>query len=325
MRTYAMIILVLIFLVPASVLAAGPMINYGDTSGDTIVSMPPVWDNSAPIEYTIESGTCGPFSNDEMVEKYEDILAVWSDIEGVDISFSAVTGEIGSIDDSNYADYFYYGLEGEDVTVATDGINPVMFDDDGALTDALFGTGGSSSVLGFASVTGLDDDALYDGEVVINCKCMEDHPTENCDEVVFSEEDLSFTITHEMGHFLNMGHSQANYNLMIDWAADDFDEATKPFGDGDLPIMFPTSSDMTEVIPQADDVLTLKQLYPSGSLSDDYCKVEGYIVDSEGEYVPCLDVWAVTEDEDPAETLTVTTGSSNTYGTGTGDDFDPDA
>ncbi|HLD44220.1 MAG TPA: hypothetical protein VJC18_02195, partial [bacterium] len=318
MRHYLVIILVLCSL-PA--LAAGPMINETTTSGEEIISTPPVWDNSAPIEYHLESGSCGPFSNEEMIEKYATDMGVWSGIDSVDLSFLGVTGELDGIDFDNYTDYFYLTSD-SDESLLTDGINPIAFDDDGAITVAIFGDGNQYLLLGFAGISYYADGEVLDGQSVINCLCIVDNPAGPCVieseagdvTVEMTEADLDFTIVHEMGHFLNLGHTNVNSDIYM---ADSYSE-------GDIPIMFPIASGMQTITPHEDDIMSLTTLYPSGEVSDHYCVVEGHIMDSTGEnYVPCVDVWAVTDDEDLTQTLSYTTASNNYFNTMTTNDFDP--
>ena len=311
------IVIIAFLCVSLPVFAAGPMINIVDDSGDVRIDEPPTWDNSEAISYHPESGSCGPFSNAEMISKFATDLSVWSSIDTVDISFSGVTDIVGSLDDTNYEDYLYVGST--TASNAEDEINPVVFDDDGSIVAAIFGDGNKYSVLGFASVNSYSaDGVIIDGQAVINCKCLADHPDGACEvlDLVIedTEDDLDFTIVHEMGHFLNLGHSNVNSDLFV------LEENVE----GDMPIMFPIASGMTTITPHPDDELALTMLYPKADITDDYCLVEGYLVDSSGSnYAPCVDVWAVA-DSGTTETLSYTTASMNNFNTGT-DDFDSSA
>jgi len=241
-------------------------------------------------------------------------MQVWSSIDTVDLSFTGVTGQLGSVDGDNYTDFIYIDSASA-ASLLTDGINPVIFDNDGAVTAAIFGSGNEYLVLGFAGISDYLDDTVTDGQAVINCKCLADHPTESClvsgTTIEDSEDDLDFTIVHEMGHFLNLGHTQVNYDLFFDGA----------YVEGDMPIMFPVASGMINITSHEDDILSLTQLYPADTITNNYCLITGVLTNNDGEYLPCVDIWAVQEGNTD-QTLSYVTASHNNYNTGTSLDFD---
>ncbi len=309
-------IFILLFFFTVPVYAAGPLINEITTSGSTRTSTPPVWDTSSAIVYHVESGTCGPFSNAEMVTKLATDMQVWSGVSTADLSFSGVLGSLTDITGSNYTTYIYVDSTSSS-TLLSDDLNPVVFDDDGSVVSAMYGVGNEYLVLGFAGVTNYSAGTISDGQAVINCKCLANHPDGACVygglTVEDTEADLDFTIVHEMGHFLNLGHTQVNSDIFLDGT----------YVEGDIPIMFPISSGMTTIATHEDDELSLTLLYPDGDITDNYCLVEGYITDANSNYVPCLDVWAVAG-TDTTKTVSYTTASNNYVNTSTSSDFDID-
>lgn len=277
---------------------AGGALTISD-SGD-----PAAWNNTTTIVYHTEDGTCGNYSNTEILAKIETDLGVWEDVEEAEISFGQVTGILGQVNVDNYADYFYLGT-GSDDALAEDDINPVIFDDDAEIIYELAGDGNEYVVLGITAVVGYSSDysEITDAEVIINCRCLEDHPSGPCYEgstlIEYTESDLDFTLAHEMGHFINLDHSQVNINYYGD-GDDDNDE--------DIPIMFPISiSVLSSFAARTDDKIALATIYPSSTFDDEKCLVTGTLVDTEGDEVRCVDVWA--EAADPADTVSQVSGA----------------
>src|SRR3989338_3789889 len=121
--------LFLIFLINYStfVFAGGPI-----AVSDTGVAS--AWDNSVSIPYHPESGTCGPYSNDDMIGMVVNMANHWSIfyIDEADIDFDLEEGALGQVGVDNYDDYLYLGEAGTEDNAA-DGINPIIFDDDGEI------------------------------------------------------------------------------------------------------------------------------------------------------------------------------------------------
>lgn len=289
----------LVLLGVSNVFAGGPI--YVNSQG-----VASAWDNASAISFHPESGDCGPFSNAEMITKMEDDLSVWADLEEVDLEFSAVEGSLGLVDSTNYTTYYYTGTtEATDLDNTEDDINPVVFDEDAEITASVAGEENKYLVLGFASIVGFNDDGdvINDGQVVINCRCIEGNESGSCtysgETFTFTETQLDATIVHEMGHFLNLDHSQVNIDLYDNGDTSD---------DVNLPIMFPVISDtaLTVAVTQ-DDVEGIASLYPSSSVSSTGCWVTGDLLDVDGNELRCADVWATTSDD--ADTVSFVSGT----------------
>jgi len=263
---------------------------------------PSLWDNSAAISYHPESGICGSFTNAEMRDKLETELARWDGLSDVDLDLSQVAGAIAT--DVTSADYttYYVGFDddGEQYTTGLeDGLNPIIFDDDGEIIAEVAGNSNKFNVLGFANPSGFTSDftEIVDGQAVINCRCLAGNANGECcsggltdcaNPVVFSEDETDFTIVHEFGHFLNLDHTQVNAEV-IDDGDDDNDD--------DLATMYPISVNAAEQIsPTRDDIVALASLYPSSSFNSSTCTVTGSLLDSSGNELRCADVQAVTTD-----------------------------
>lgn len=247
-----------------------------------------LWDNTNDIEVHPESGSCATYSSSGMATTVEEVLAIWSGLDEVLLSFDVISGEIGSVDADNYTDYF--SASGD---VDQDDLSPIIFDDDGEITAEVAGEGNQYAVLGFASsaVFTSDGSEILEGQAVINCLCIEGNDpcdTDTAGSIVFPLATMEFTILHEMGHFLNLDHTQVNIDLLLDASNTDYE---------DLPVMFPYIMDPdTQMTPHWDDIAALASLYPSDTFADEICTVSGDLTDTDGNPVRCADVWAVGDD-----------------------------
>lgn len=291
-----------LFLASRTVAAGGPIhVSEGGVASS--------WDET--ISLHPEAGTCGPFSRDEMISKLEEKLGLWEKVTGAGFEISLDESVIGvDIDGDNFGDFYSSGSSDSD---ADDGVNPVMFDDDGAIVRSLFGSPNEFFFLGFAGPDAFDDDGetIIAGEVLINCLCLLDE--EACSGIVFTEDDLHFTVVHEVGHMIGLDHTQVNQSI-AEGECDITDD-----GDCDnLPTMYPVSIDPADQLtPQRDDEVALLNLYGLSSLDDGFCTVTGDLKDKNGKPLRCADVQAVTSDT--TDTIAVVSG-----GLAPNDDLDGD-
>lgn len=269
----------------------------------------PEWDNTSAIDYHPESGSCGPFKNSDMLTKLQTEFAKWTDLTETDVTFNEVTSQFDDIDGDNYETYLVTGSGTTNDTAAmADGYNPIVFDDDGEITAAFAGEANVPLILGFAGITGYSSDynEITDGQLVLNCKCLENHPVYLCSYlgsyITSSEETLNATIVHEMGHFLNLDHSQANYEYYDNGNVSD---------DAYVPIMHPILIEADSgYAPRKDDIHALAYLYPAEDFQSSRCLVTGTVLDTNGDPLRCVDVWATTDDA--TDTISWVTGTTAT-------------
>ena len=299
-------VFVLLFLIFSTPVFAGQALII-NTEGD-----PVLWDNSSALSIHPESGECGPKTNAQILSLIATNLQQWTDVSYVDLSFTVASGSISGVDGCNYTDYLA-GVSGNTTAQSTanvqDGLNPILFDNDGEMTDSATGvSNGRYTILGFANPAGFSvsssDSSLYtaivDGQAVFNCYCLDDgtgSPSHSdCGSVVFTTHDLDFTMVHEMGHFVNLDHSQINASLVSDGITSN---------DDSIPTMYPQSVNAeVQKTPMEDDKVALASLYPTstfftaGSASSDYCKVTATLKDQFGEAMRCADVQFVDSASD---------------------------
>lgn len=252
--------------------------------------VPSKWDASVSLKVHPESGVCGTFSNAQMLSKLATNLGYWDDLSEVNVDFDVISGSITGVDGCNYGDYLV-GVTGGSDAAASDSLNPVLFDNDGEIVAAVAGTSNKFRVLGFANPAGFTSDysQIVDGQAVFNCRCLAGNEFGDCTvgqaTVVFSEDDLNFTMTHELGHFQNLDHTQINSDLVSDG-----DDANDEY----IPTMYPISENAAaQISPIQDDISALGGIYPSSTFVSGQCLVTGSLRFSGGQQMRCADVQAI--------------------------------
>lgn len=298
MKFFKLSTLIVLFTVSTPVFAGGAYII--NNNGDPIL-----WQNSASdrIEIHPESGSCGQFSNSEMLTRLANNLEEWTSLGTLDLGFTIVSGTVGAVNGDNYTD-FLVGMGGntsqQNIDNSQDGINPILFDDDGEISDGATGeSNGRFTLLGFASPDSFTADpsdsslitAIVGGQGVFNCYCLEDEsgdPAHSDCSSPFLVDDLDFTMVHEMGHIINLDHTQINANLH-----NDGDDANDDF----LPTMFPVAvSAANQKTPMEDDIVAISSNYPTSTFftasnaTSAYCRVTGTLLDRFGEDMRCVDL-----------------------------------
>jgi hypothetical protein len=125
-----------------------------------------------------------------------------------------------------------------------DGLNPVIFDTNGSLTDAIFGAGAKSNVLGFAGsaywTSGPSAGKYAEGEAVLN------------GYINISDATWTVVLAHEFGHFFGLDHSQL--------------DATQGLVSSNFVLMYPIAYRTLQTLHE-DDVAAVSALYPAGNVS----------------------------------------------------------
>lgn len=222
-------------------------------------------------------------------------IAIWQGAPETNLSTSLLS--IGSgVDDTNFCDFFDTsacpGGGNQSGGGMVGGFNPIVYDEDGKITDLFLGTGARFQTLGFALLTsviaGTTDAAK--GEGVINLTCLEscDTPTEDC-VGVFSDGAVLAFVTHELGHFYGLNHTQ-----VIRGEADQTHRPT-------MNALFDPSIDITSL--ERDDQVGIAELYPQSPdlLAQDFCTVTGTIRDENDDEFQCANV--IVQNTTPGQEL----------------------
>ena len=138
----------------------------------------------------------------------------------------------------------------------SDGLNPVIFDTDGSITDALFGAGAKSSILGFAGsayyTSGPSAGKYAEGQAVIN------------GYINISDATLTEVLAHEIGHFFGLDHSQL--------------DNTQGLASSNYVLMYPIAYRTLTTLHE-DDIAAVTSLYPAANVELDVWSADRHVHD----------------------------------------------
>lgn len=299
----AAVVLLVSFLLPVSPsLAGGPIAVTGPAA--VTPGQPFVWDVSTPIRYTVDTGplSVNPsgqtvITNAQGLTRIEGLFQNWQSVPTTTISFS-YAGAISGVPGGDVKTIQDFNTVQGSCNVGTQ--SPVIFDANGSLIRAL---GIDALVIGFTSQCKLDPQAghILSALIVLNGEFQDgvDDPTTNNYEIAADQFDEA--ITHEMGHFSGLDHSQINLDLYQSGVVGNcnVDELAG------LPLMFPVefcqsrkSAGLPILAP--DDVAWISKLYPNSTYAANYGTISGFVFFSDGiTHVQGLNVIA-REVDDPS-------------------------
>jgi hypothetical protein len=276
MRVHRLAILLLAALplvAPGTARAGGPLANCDD-------GVPFLWPNGGQdIVWNADLGGLGlldKMAADEFVDASFD---AWTNIDSATISFVQGADLPVDVDETNFLPFFD--------AAAPDGLSAIVYDNDGAIFDLLFGPG--SGVLGFAGPEWGD---------TLNCTITEGLAFLNGPE--FSPDDPNTALSimvHEFGHFSNLAHSQTNGGILLGIAVGE-PQASGPdphdtFGaptvadfvnEGLIETMYPFffGPQFGTESPGRDDITAISRLYPAAGHFDATAAISGSIFSPNG-------------------------------------------
>ena len=256
-------------------LAGGPFIINGEGE-------PLAWDTSSPIVFNMDQGALGQLSPAQAQALAQEAFDVWANagFEQGGIPITTVQFTAGDMLPCDVTpDTVVNGCGPDNLEIVfdgEDGLSPVIFDEDGALMDFLFGVGASNDILG---VTFIDSGSflpprVVEAEIFLNGRFYDG--IKDTDPVSFNPESDSLeafkaVFVHENGHWLNLDHSQLSYQFWLDGSG---------LTDELLPTMFPSSGDDDSRLGSLnpDDVAALANLYPVAGAGAVVSRIQGQIL-----------------------------------------------
>ncbi len=249
---------------------------------------------SMPITLNLDQGTLGKLSNSEANALVMDAANHWSTSQ---ISTSAVSFSQGSqlAVDQTGAEHSLYLDD-------SDGINAVAYDTDGSIIEAEFGLGNSFVIVGAAgfvrtdatSTIILEGRAILNGLFIDNGSSPQDIPQANYTGVV----------VHELGHMLNMDHSQFNVSQLSD--------VTGHAANADvLPTMYPIVHDGIDTLT-TDDKAWISNLYPSAAFTNGTSAFAGVVRDTGGSAMDGVNIVAHSTTDPIGQAISCVSGYLDT-------------
>ncbi len=182
--------------------------------------------------------------------------------------------------DINLGNYFNVAISFQPKAV-------IIFDATGEIVDSELGEGARNYVVGFASPFGNGSEFFSGGVVVLNGLFV-DGDRNNSGELY--EEEFKAAILHEIGHLLNLDHTQANIEATE--RIDDYDFSLTD----EIPTMYPVLYSEDQLNLHADDKIALAEQYPTDYYINYFCKIIGELKDADGLPMQGIDVVARATD-----------------------------
>ncbi|MGH9729993.1 MAG: hypothetical protein ACRD4V_15565 [Candidatus Acidiferrales bacterium] len=285
MRRMASLV-VSVFLVASQAIAGGPLTVTGATA--TTPGQPFVWDVTTPIRYTVDTGplSVNPsgqtvISNAQGLTRVQALFQNWRSVPTTAIQF-AYAGPISAP-----------GMSGGDVKTIQDfnavqgscnagTQSPVIFDANGSLLNAL---GVDPLVIGFTAPCKLDPVAghIQSALILLNGEFQDGVDSPSTSNYEISADQFDEAITHEMGHFSGLDHSQINLAMYQNGLVNN----CPVDGLAGLPLMFPVEfcqSRKSVGLPilASDDMAWISKLYPNSTYAANYGVISGFVFFSDG-------------------------------------------
>ncbi len=255
---------------------------FGGGPVQTANGQPVTWNPAQPVNFVVDNGPLragmGAISRDEGADFVRGILGRWEAVETSLVTLQDRGFLAEDVTVENFEDFLFQ--------VRPEG-NPIVFDADGGIVDAVIGEGASEDVLGFALAFELSDDNLLDyGVMVINGK----------DATLGEVGETSKTVLHEFGHLLGLDHTQVGLEFFL---GNDPELVRRT-----VPLMFPI------VVPGPANLLTddrvwISYLYPSASFPLERGSIQGEIFRRTGRPFQGAHVLAVPVETDADDNVTL--------------------
>jgi hypothetical protein len=184
----------------------------------------------------------------------------------------------GDIDITNYGDYVY----------TTDGPSIVIFDDTGDIIADLMTEQNRENVVGLSQPIASDASGLHitKGVAIFNGLLLDNGVLASTQSA--SADLFKATILHELGHLLNLDHSQVNFDVAKACVRNGVCENSHV-----IPTMYPELlTPMQGAYLNRDDKVTISWIYPSDAFESDFCTITGEIFDAEGKPLKGVNVIA---------------------------------
>ncbi len=256
--------------------AGGPLVLQGNT--------PVLWHSSSyPIVYAIDPGNLGPVSHAEAALLVERAFMTWQSVPSAFIQFQSGPDLPVDITGGNFQIFLDGQYSG----------NPIVFDEDGSIIQALFGEGAEKDYFGFANPVRFSGYRITAAQAVFNGSIL--GPDASRTDSLFP------TILHELGHFIGLDHSQLFRHLAGNGVGWD---------DVFVPVMLPTSTDdeSYRVRLTDEDRFTLASLYPASGRYKQTGFIQGR-VQRAGQDLPGINVIARLVGAVTSQTYTTVTGT----------------
>jgi hypothetical protein len=290
-RLYAPVFVLVVCFVSGFAVAGGPLVVGGPAVGTRpafgLDGQPFTWDSSKmPISYRVDPGPMAATLGGTIVidhatglQRLQNMFGVWQDVSTAHVSFTNAGALLpaGSYTSGDLKTAQQYNDVIGSCKSGTQ--SPVIFDADGKLMASL---GLSAGVIGFDTGCALDTTTgrILSSAIILNGTFQDG--INNAPNYALTANEFDEAITHEIGHFLGLDHSQINLTLFLQGSYPcDTDNLAG------LPLMFPVlfcqaRKDAGLPVLSPDDLAWISSFYPNANTVNNYGTISGTIYFSDG-------------------------------------------
>jgi hypothetical protein len=162
----------------------------------------------------------------------------------------------------------------------------IIFDDTGDIIEDLM-PGNREGVVGLSEPQVWDSSGLHltKGYAIFNGYLQASGILASTQDV--SDKLFQATIVHELGHLLNLDHTQVNLSIARDCVRDGACENSQG-----VPTMYPELKTTAQSLLKRDDQVTVSWIYPTEDLKSKFCVITGEIFDGKGDPLKGVNVIA---------------------------------
>ena len=260
--------LLLLFL-STPVFAGGPLVVDTVKHSGTAAT----WANNKLTWYVDKGDLSSNVTRDEAVEWIKQAFATWTgasmqnaeheniQVVNLEVVFGGVIDE--DVSPANITDY-----DNEEP-----GKTVIILDKDGLITESL--QFDKTGIVGLATPLLVEGTSLRKGIALFNGFMLENGRLDPDPEV--AKQRFQSTILHELGHLLNIDHTQVNLDLGLQCTIGGICN-----GSQDIPTMYPELKSHMQTVLARDDKIALALLYPSDKFFSSFCTAIGKIEDADG-------------------------------------------